>query len=141
MLLLSFRSSHHEMDPTGSLEMIPENCPLDPAGRLSISLDTEGCISSPSSMGSPHQRSPELRCNTLDPRRARQTNPSLLTDPRGETKSFACLPQVIKYCLLQYKKTSLDRHSSSTRHFGRNHHVVLVVLVVKLSKFQPKIQF
>jgi len=88
------RSSHHEMDPTGSLEMIPENCPLDPAGRLSISLDTEGCISSPSSMGSPHHRSPELRCSTLDPRRVRQANPSLLTDPRKETKSFACLPQV-----------------------------------------------
>ena len=96
MLLLSFRSSHHEMDPTGSLEMIPENCPLDPAGRLSISLDTEGCISSPSSMGSPHHRSPELRCNTLDTRRVRHTNPSLLTDPRKETKSFACLPQVTK---------------------------------------------
>merc|ERR1719431_535796 len=88
------RNSHHEIDPTGSLEMIPENCPLDPAGRLSISLDTEGCISSPSSMGSPHHRSPELRCSTLDPRRVRQTNPSLLTDPRKETKSFACLPQV-----------------------------------------------
>merc|ERR1719189_1364680 len=29
--------SHHEHDPTGSLEMIPENCPLDPAHRLSIS--------------------------------------------------------------------------------------------------------
>merc|ERR1719189_466119 len=33
----------------------------------------------------------------MDPRRPRQTNPSLLTDPRQkslETKSFACLPQV-----------------------------------------------
>lgn len=93
------RNSHHEMDPTGSLEMIPENCPLDPAGRLSISLDTEGCISSPSSIGSTHHRSPEQRSSTLDPRRARQANPSLLTDPRQktlETKSFACLPQVNK---------------------------------------------
>jgi len=92
------RSSHHEMDPTGSLEMIPENCPLDPTGRLSISLDTEGCISSPSSIGS-HQMSSEIRCSTLDPRRARQTNQSLLTDSRQktlETKSFACLPQVTK---------------------------------------------
>ena len=26
---------------TGSLEIIPENCPLDPAGRLSISLDDQ----------------------------------------------------------------------------------------------------
>ena len=41
-----FRSSQHEVDPTGSLEMIPENCPLDPSGRLSISLDTEHCMSS-----------------------------------------------------------------------------------------------
>jgi len=93
----SFRSSHHEMEPTGSLEMIPENCPLDPAGRLSISLDTDGCITSPSSISSTHPRSPELRCSTLDPRRNRQANPSLLTDPRQktlETKSFACLPQV-----------------------------------------------
>merc|ERR1719233_1381592 len=45
-------------------------------------------------MGSPHHRSPELRCSTLDPRRVRQANPSLLTDPRKETKSFACLPRV-----------------------------------------------
>ena len=28
-------------DKTGSLEMIPENCPLDPQGRLSISLDDQ----------------------------------------------------------------------------------------------------
>merc|ERR1719233_495970 len=48
-------------------------------------------------MGSPHHRSPELRCSTLDPRRVRQANPSLLTDPRKETKSFACLPQVITF--------------------------------------------
>jgi hypothetical protein len=30
-----------EMGKTGSLEMIPENCPLDPNGRLSISLDDQ----------------------------------------------------------------------------------------------------
>ena len=28
--LIKIYSSHHEHDPTGSLEMIPENCPLDP---------------------------------------------------------------------------------------------------------------
>ena len=28
----------------GSLEIIPENCPLDPVGRLSISLDTDNCL-------------------------------------------------------------------------------------------------
>ena len=35
LILLKIQSkwvnfSHHEHDPTGSLEMIPENCPLDP---------------------------------------------------------------------------------------------------------------
>jgi len=30
-----------EKSKTGSLEMIPENCPLDPNGRLSISLDDQ----------------------------------------------------------------------------------------------------
>ena len=151
-LLFSFRSSHHEMDPTGSLEMIPENCPLDPAGRLSISLDTEGCMSSPSSLGiyniwfifpfllilhdipcqlfpllfliwvnldiirvfkkrissigSPHHHTTdsrrEIHSSTLDSRRPRQPNTSLLPDSRqkaAETKSFVCLPQVTQVCL------------------------------------------
>jgi hypothetical protein len=30
-----------EKSKTGSLEIIPENCPLDPNGRLSISLDDQ----------------------------------------------------------------------------------------------------
>lgn len=69
----SFRGSQHCEAPTGSLEDIPENCPLDPAGRLSISLDTDGCPAA---------------------------TPSLLIHPQTfgsaklETKSFACLPQV-----------------------------------------------
>jgi hypothetical protein len=45
-------------EKTGSLEMIPENCGLDPRGRLSISLDVSG---SPSSCGS----SPPDRAHTL----------------------------------------------------------------------------
>ena len=83
----NFRSSHHELEATtGSLEMIPENCPLDPSGRLSISLDTEHCMSSlPSGAG------PEvmvgLRSSTLDTRRARGGASS-------EAQSAVCLPQV-----------------------------------------------
>ena len=39
LILLKIQSkwvnfSHHEHDPTGSLEMIPENCPLDPVPCL-----------------------------------------------------------------------------------------------------------
>merc|ERR1719264_860774 len=41
------------LEKTGSLEIIPENCPLDPAGRLSISLDDQNLSSGPSSCGSP----------------------------------------------------------------------------------------
>ncbi|TRY73792.1 hypothetical protein TCAL_01948 [Tigriopus californicus] len=40
------------LEKTGSLEIIPENCTLDPQGRLSISLDDQN-VSSPSSCGSP----------------------------------------------------------------------------------------
>ena len=36
------------LEKTGSLEIIPENCPLDPAGRLSISLDDQNLSSGPS---------------------------------------------------------------------------------------------
>lgn len=54
---------HPELDPTGSLEMIPENCPLDPAHRLSISLDTEGrVLTSPSPSESD---TPKRLCHTL----------------------------------------------------------------------------
>ncbi len=67
------------LEKTGSLEIIPENCPLDPAGRLSISLDDQN-VSSPSSCGSPsgvagggvafagvtiHHRAGEERSQTL----------------------------------------------------------------------------
>jgi len=86
------RSSHHEMEPTGSLEMIPENCPLDPAGRLSISLDTDCIATTPSpSMDSGH------RSHTLDIRSKRGSNNIPISDPRHNTldhKSFSCLPQV-----------------------------------------------
>lgn len=95
--------SHHEHDPTGSLEMIPENCPLDPAHRLSISLDTEGrVLTSPSSPG---PETPQRLCSTLgrqpSTRQPGTTTPSLAlyshqtnrhTQP--DTQSFSCLPQV-----------------------------------------------
>ena len=105
-----FRSSHHEMSPTGqeltatlmisatpvcagSLEIIPENCPLDPAGRLSISLDTDNCLldldPGPSTRSS--RDTTGLRSSTLDTRRPRH--------PHAEAKSFkssVCLPQVRK---------------------------------------------
>ena len=86
-----FRSSHHDVDPTGSLEMIPENCPLDPSGRLSISLDTEHCMSSLETQreaGSGSDVMLGVRSSTLDPRRTRANNSS-------EAKSFVCLPQVV----------------------------------------------
>ena len=74
---------------SGSLEIIPENCPLDPVGRLSISLDTDNCLLElEPGPGSPHTIG--LRSSTLDPRRqARHTH--------AESKSFkssVCLPQV-----------------------------------------------
>ena len=86
-----FRSSHHDVDPTGSLEMIPENCPLDPSGRLSISLDTEHCMSSLETQreaGAGSDVMLGVRSSTLDPRRTRANNSS-------EAKSFVCLPQVV----------------------------------------------
>ena len=87
-----FRSSHHDVEPTGSLEMIPENCPLDPSGRLSISLDTEHCMSSLESRreaGAGSDLMVGVRSSTLDPRRTRASNNS-------EAKSFVCLPQVLQ---------------------------------------------
>ena len=88
-----FRSSHHDVvDSTGSLEMIPEICHLDPSGRLSISLDTEHCMSSLESHvreggGAGPDLMLGLRSSTLDTRRTRASNNS-------EAKSFVCLPQV-----------------------------------------------
>ena len=90
-----FRSSQHEVDPTGSLEMIPENCPLDPSGRLSISLDTEHCMSSlerPQGRKAGAELMMGVRSSTLDTRldtRARNRPGS-----NTEARSFVCLPQV-----------------------------------------------
>lgn len=94
--------SHHEHDPTGSLEMIPENCPLDPAHRLSISLDTEGRIlTSPSSPG---PETPKRLCQTLGRQpsrteRSSTTASKLLSSTdssrlKPDNASFSCLPQV-----------------------------------------------
>ncbi|QQP49518.1 Putative LOC100118685, partial [Caligus rogercresseyi] len=84
------------LEKTGSLEIIPENCPLDPQGRLSISLDenqvstsNNNNVSSSSLGGSPLQS-----LNTLS------SPPPLrnLTHPAGrsEFNSYTCLPQVHK---------------------------------------------
>ena len=81
----NFRSSHHELEPTGSLEMIPENCPLDPSGRLSISLDTEHCMSSLQT-GAAKDVMVGVRSSTLDTRRSRPA--------ASEAQSAVCLPQV-----------------------------------------------
>ena len=91
----NFRSSHPELSPTGSLEIIPENCPLDPSGRLSISLDTDNCLLDIDTCPTDHVTSPTrdkhvdtmgVRSSTLDTRRGRH--------PYSEAKSYACLPQV-----------------------------------------------
>jgi hypothetical protein len=94
---------------TASLEAIPENCPLDPNGRLSTSLDDQN-VSSPSSCGSQscyQHRTGDFRSQTLgrsgiglgrcaesrqtvDPKSDRKVIPG-----RGqEKKSHTCLPQV-----------------------------------------------
>ena len=92
------------LEKTGSLEIIPENCPLDPAGRLSISLDDQNLSSGPSSCGSP----PGLGGGPLGTPGASQTLPGRLTASaqaaqfgrRGgqhqqpEMMSYTCLPQV-----------------------------------------------
>ena len=72
------------IDKSGSLEIIPENCSLDPSGRLSISLDDKN-VSSPSSCGSPIQTCRHTQSLSRPP-----------TASRGhhEVKSYSCLPQV-----------------------------------------------
>ena len=65
-------------EKSGSLEIIPENCSLDPSGRLSISLDDKN-VSSPSSCGSPNQTF-----------RHTQT----LSMPGSAARAVSCLPQV-----------------------------------------------
>ena len=92
---------------TGSLEIIPENCPLDPNGRLSTSLDDQN-VSSPSSCGSQscyHHRSGDFRTQTLGRSAtglARCSKSRGLEAPmgskrapgRGHEKAHTCLPQV-----------------------------------------------
>ncbi len=91
------------MEKTGSLEIIPENCPLDPKGRLSISLDDQN-VSSPSSCGSPSGAGVvkkggltsvaevELRMGSMGLRGSTKDQQQVL---RGqEVKSYSCLPQV-----------------------------------------------
>ena len=93
---------------TTSLEAIPENCPLDPNGRLSTSLDDQN-VSSPSSCGSQscyRHRPGDFRTQTLGRPvvglgrctefRKEDTNIGRKNVPgrRHEMKSHTCLPQV-----------------------------------------------
>merc|ERR1712223_1458994 len=86
------------IDKSGSLEIIPENCSLDPSGRLSISLDDKN-VSSPDSCGSPNQ--PCRHTQTLS------MPPSASRGHHGEgIKSYSCLPQV------HQRQTERMRHRS-----------------------------
>lgn len=92
-IALNHRMTDSCQEKTGSLEMIPENCGLDPRGRLSISLDDhQGVTSSPSSCGSSSRLSPPGRSQTL----GRPKQKSLQEPKTGmlDTQSYACLPQV-----------------------------------------------
>lgn len=105
-----------EKSKTGSLEIIPENCPLDPNGRLSISLDDQN-VSSPSPCGSPgcirphHHRHRDFRHVTGD-FRSQTLNRTKLAPVAGsptndmsagslgrrvqrgtDQKTYTCLPQ------------------------------------------------
>ena len=77
------------IDKSGSLEIIPENCSLDPSGRLSISLDDKN-VSSPSSCGSPIQSCRHTQSLSRPPTTSR--------GQRSEVKSYSCLPQVRIFC-------------------------------------------
>ena len=108
MIVLLLRSVSGGLEKTGSLEIIPENCPLDPAGRLSISLDDQNLSSSgPSSCGSP----PHAGGGILGLGGGSQTLPGRLTasassasapgrrhgqqgQQQPEMMSYTCLPQV-----------------------------------------------
>jgi len=95
-------------EKSGSLEIIPESCPLDPNGRLSISLDDHN-VSSPSSCGSHPLHSRSVVTHHADFREqtgvplpsASQTEDGIKLVMRGETgtlqpeiqKSYTCLPQ------------------------------------------------
>ena len=95
---------------TASLEAIPENCPLDPNGRLSTSLDDQN-VSSPSSCGSQscyHHRPGDFRTQTLgcpiigigrntDPKKLNDNNTMDQNTIQGRSKDkkpHTCLPQV-----------------------------------------------
>ncbi len=83
------------LEKAGSLEIIPENCPLDPNGRLSISLDDKN-ISSPSSCGSPCGGTV---CRHMKRQAVSSVEASGLATTRrpqrgSEIKSYTCLPQV-----------------------------------------------
>ena len=77
------------IDKSGSLEIIPENCSLDPSGRLSISLDDKN-VSSPSSCGSPIQSCRHTQSLSRPPATSRGHH---------EVKSYSCLPQVKEFYL------------------------------------------
>ena len=90
------------VEKSGSLEIIPESCPLDPNGRLSISLDDHN-VSSPSSCGShPHHvsmrgaRGVDFRAQTSAVHGGPADQAVLRGEDGGtEMKSYtACLPQV-----------------------------------------------
>jgi hypothetical protein len=96
------RLDRGDREKAGSLEIIPENCPLDPNGRLSISLDDKN-VSSPSSCGSPNQ--PCRHNQTLSQRPPHPTSNQIETSSgptsrrtsssrHHEVKSYSCLPQV-----------------------------------------------
>ena len=107
MIVQLLRSVSGGLEKTGSLEIIPENCPLDPAGRLSISLDDQNLSSSgPSSCGSPPHAGGILGLGA-----GSQTLPGRLTasassasapgrrhgqqgQQQPEMMSYTCLPQV-----------------------------------------------
>ena len=72
------------IEKSGSLEIIPENCSLDPSGRLSISLDDKN-VSSPDSCGSPNQPCRHAQTLSMPPSASRGHH---------EIKSYSCLPQV-----------------------------------------------
>ena len=111
MIVLLLRSISGGLEKTGSLEIIPENCPLDPAGRLSISLDDQNLSSSgPSSCGSPphagvgilglvgHAGSQTLPGRLTASASSASARPGRRHGQQGqqqpEMMSYTCLPQV-----------------------------------------------
>jgi len=97
------------IEKSGSLEIIPENCSLDPSGRLSISLDDKN-VSSPDSCGSPNQ--PCRHTQTLS------MPPSASRGHHGDIKSYSCLPQWDvnrRHSFVQMRRaTSLNKPTPAT---------------------------